>query len=145
MGYRSDVAMVILRSSIDAPSVPEMLALAKTAGVITDTLFADHWNDEDYGWTEDRLAFHVTDVKWYESYAGVRGIEDLWAFFAENLGDDDRAYEGKFVRIGEESQDIEEKEFGWGSDTHDMVYVNRSIEVDFRKDILGNQRQTETC
>ena len=138
MGYRSTVAIYIGRVDGEAPSIPEALALAKTKGVISHDYFEKGWNSDSYGWDDDKFYFYQDWVKWYDSFEDVKAMEDLYRFF-EEMGDESGAYQGKFCRLGEEDDDVEDKAFGdapW-----DYMFIKRSIEFD--TDLLGNQAKQE--
>ena len=144
MGYRSEVGMAIVRESKDAPSVPEVLAMAKTKGLIAHDFFEKEWNDEDYGWDDDHFLFYVEWVKWYESFVGVEGMEGLYRFFDELNQDEDEAdrswYSGKFVRCGEEITDNQEEAFGDGWQI-EAVGLRRQVHMEDQLGLLGNQNK----
>ena len=128
MGYRSTVGIYIARTFGDAPSVPEALALAKAKGAISEATFAEYWSSDSFGWDNETFVFYVEDVKWYSTYKEVTAIEALYQFFEEMVDEAGRnQFDGKFCRIGEESNDIEDKYFGDGT-AWDNMYVSRSIE-----------------
>ena len=136
MGYRSDVAYTIRFVGEDAEknkgSFYTFLAEAK-ANAATAPCF----NEIERGWAEfevDEKKYHINfstdDVKWYESYADVQCHEALLSLaseWAEGENPSDIAY--RFVRIGEEPEDVEERQGGeyetW------WVQVSRSISRDW--------------
>ena len=145
MGYRSDVAYTIRFTKeedyhlfiLEAKSKPE------TAGCFPPndgSHFEECTCDDD----KMRIDFHATDVKWYDSYPEVQMHEKLIAQ-AEAWCDDDTHIAVKggeleaslapyrvsfiFVRIGENTDDVEERQGGdydW-----EWLHVSRSIEGDF--------------
>lgn len=141
MGYRSTVGIMFKRDNKDAPSIPTVLALAKTKGILQGDSLGEYWNDEDYGWDEDKFLFFVTDVKWYEDYPDVQAMERLYEF-AEELGNESEGwYSGIFCRIGENDDDTEQRAFGlnaWGE-----MWIVRDIGFE-SGDLLGNQKPIET-
>jgi hypothetical protein len=70
-------------------------------------------------------------VKWYESYEDVQHHEALIELAAEWANDEDNHSEiaYSFVRIGEETDDIDEK--NGGDYDCDWLNVSRSIERDW--------------
>lgn len=145
MGYRSVVGICFIRRDEAAPSIPEVLALAKTKGILQGEGLGKHWNDASYGWTDDKFLFYVEDVKWYDSYPDVQEMEALYEF-VDALNTDENSvqklwYDGAFCRLGENDDDIEQRYFG--DDPWSHMWVNRSIGFE-SDDLLGNQSQKIT-
>lgn len=143
MGYRSMVGIMFKRDNKDAPSIPTVLALAKTKGILQGDGIGQYWNDTDYGWDDDKFLFYVTDVKWYEGYPDVHAMEKLYEFVEElqNESEMQSWYSGMFCRIGENDDDTEQKTFGddpWGE-----MWLVRDIGFE-STELLGNQKTTET-
>lgn len=139
MGYRSKVGIMFRRVNKDSPSIPTVLALAKTKGIITGDGIGQYWNDSDYGWNDDKFLFCVEDVKWYEAYPDVQAMEKLYEF-VESLNeseDEVRPYDGMFCRIGDNEDDVEQKSFG---EPWDEMWIVRDIGFE-SGDLLGNQTQ----
>ena len=127
MGYRSDVIF-----ACTADAVPILLAEAGKSAALKELLFADA--DEqllgDYD-SEGSYLFSWSGIKWYDSYEGVAAIQDFldWCDGEDVPSQDakgervsgDECY--RFVRIGEEVEDIEERGSGFWD-----VGVRRSIE-----------------
>lgn len=139
MGYRSEVAYTIRFTSDDERAkqsfytfIAEAKARAATAGCFTEE--QGRWGSGD-GFEVDekryRINFSAQDVKWYESYPDVMWHEALIELAAEWANDEDNHSEiaYAFVRIGEETEDIEEK--NGGDYDYSWVQVNRSIERDW--------------
>lgn len=80
---------------------------------------------------KDDLVFYLSDdFKWYPSYEYVRAYERVFDHF-RTLCDDSAVevpsnYEGAFVRIGEEDNDIETRYFG--DDPYRLASVQRAID-----------------
>jgi hypothetical protein len=129
MGYRSDVVMQITADGRNTRVMREFIGKIKLA----HEEFLGEWNAEEYGWDEDTFVFSVSDIKWYESYPEVKRVEAIWVMAKEMDG-----LSGKFVRIGEEYDDIETEVFG---DHYPDVYVNRSF--DFDGSMLGERRTAD--
>jgi hypothetical protein len=85
-------------------------------------------NSFDYsGWG---VKFKADDWKWYDSYPDIQFLENLFDEFEELLiGDDasNTSYALEFVRLGEESDDIEERMRGA---IEGRTWISRCIEVD---------------
>jgi hypothetical protein len=85
------------------------------------------------------VAATFSGVKWYESYPDVAMHTALWDFFEDKHNDtvdSDGTVEGKFVRIGEDTGDIEEKAFGDGQfELYEIMNVQVSLAV-FRGELF---------
>lgn len=134
MGYRSTVGIRVQRTDPDAPDIPTVLALAKTKGIISGDLFEAHWYKDASGWDADNFVFYNEDVKWYDGYEPVDGVNNLYAFF-EELDDGEGKYRGAFCRIGEDQTDVTVEHFG--EDGWELAEVSRSIDIDLT--LLGER------
>jgi len=134
MGYRSDVAYTIRFVSDDdtknRQSFYTFLAEAKSKAALAGC-FNDHWCAVEVDEVRLRINFTADNVKWYEDYADVQCHEALLALADEWVNDElnnsDIAY--KFVRVGEEVEDVETKTGGTAE--WDWVHLCRSIERDW--------------
>ena len=130
MGYRSDVAYTIRfvsdHDEKNKQSFYTFLAEAKSKAA-TAHCFTEVEVDE----VRLRINFAVDDVKWYPSYPDVACHEALLDLADEWANDESNNSEVayRFVRIGEEPEDIETKTGGDAS--WDWVNVHRSIERDW--------------
>ena len=134
MGYRSDVAYTIRFVHEDNSNneqsfytfIGEAKANAATALCFSEQGWAEFQIDE----ANFRINFFAEGVKWYESYADVQCHEALLSLASEWDEDEDNhahiAYQ--FVRIGEESDDIEDKR---SESADDWIYLERSISRDW--------------
>ena len=134
MGYRSDVAYTIRFTSDDTRAkqsfytfIAEAKAKAATAPCFNEPEWAEFEVDEG----RFRINFSADNVKWYDEWPDVKSHEALIELADEWANDEDNHSEIAFVfvRIGEDSDDIEEKsggdyDFSW-------VQVHRSIERDW--------------
>ena len=138
MGYRSDVAYTIRFTSDDERAkqsfytfIAEAKARAATAGCFGEE--EGRWRDGGFEVDEARyrINFSAHDVKWYSDYTDVKWHEALIELADEWANDEDNHSEiaYAFVRIGEETEDIEEK--NGGDYDYSWVQVNRSIERDW--------------
>jgi hypothetical protein len=134
MGYRSDVAYTIRFVSDDdtknRQSFYTFLAEAKSKAAIAGC-FNAHWNEVEVDEVRLRINFTADNVKWYEDYADVQCHEALINLANEWVNDElnnsEIAY--KFVRVGEEVEDVESRTGGTAE--WDWVHVGRSIERDW--------------
>ena len=128
MGYRSDVSAVIWADKKDQTVFKEFIGKVKLA---LPEFFTD-WKASDYGWDADSFVFYVESVKWYESYEEIMRFDKLWEI-AQGI----EGISGKFVRIGEEDDDIEQNSFG-EDPPHDSIFVSRAIHLEVA-DRLGKK------
>ena len=130
MGYRSAVAGAITGDK-------EIIATLTARLKLTPLKIQEHWTD-CFEFEEDRIKFHFDEIKWYGGYETVDEFE-AWFSEVEKMYDEAEhatATEastdpmtslcGKFVRIGEEADDADEKSFG--DEYMDSPYISRSIE-----------------
>ena len=101
MGYRSDVGILIEGS---AEAIENAKALIPVEII----------KEFDFEFEDERIKFSADDVKWYDSFPEVVAMEK-WFADVEGLFDDggsNTSLNGKFLRIGEECGDVEERYFG---------------------------------
>ena len=114
MGYRSDVVL-----AVNKEIMPEFLAYLATNDEAKRLVFSDHCElNQDYE-VEGHLLVTWSGIKWYDGYPDVDVIEK---FTCELDEDTDKSEMFRFVRVGEEYEDIEVR--GYGFDIH----VNRAID-----------------
>ena len=129
MGYRSNL-MVLIYPDIQNPS--EEQPLYDQLKVLMSTAFkgvSEEFGDPYMTWldSEHVLKFELEDVKWYPSYPDVRMFEDmLSAFKGYDDTEDIKGYCTEFVRIGEDSNDVEEVHTG--DNNHYYLQVRRTID-----------------
>ena len=130
MGYRSNL-MVLIYPDIKNPSEEQPLydqlkvLMGTTFKQITEEYFGScmTWMDSDHV-----LKFDIPDVKWYPSYSHVQMFEKMLGAF-KGSGDDAEDIKGyctEFVRIGEESDDVDEVHTGHNN--HYYLSVRREID-----------------
>ena len=78
------------------------------------------------------IKFYADSLKWYDNYKDVKAHERLYAIaeeYAEQYGSEtmNNPVSCAFIRIGEETDDVEER--GGGYDPWNIMYVSRSIEM----------------
>jgi len=136
MGYRSDVAYTIrFKKEEDYHLfILETKAKPEVAGALGECDLDDK---------RFRIDFEAESVKWYDSYPDVQIHEKLIEQAADWCNDDDHQaiketgqtaiFSGRdyrlgfvFVRVGEDSDDVERREGGFSD--YDWLYVRRTIE-----------------
>jgi hypothetical protein len=124
MGYRSDVAGAITG---DKEIIEAIIARLK----LTPLEIENYWID-CFTFEAERIKFEIHDLKWYEGYSTVdeflkwyKGIEEMYND-SEEHDDPKKSLCGKFVRIGEESDDNVEEYFG--DDYLDSPSLSRVID-----------------
>jgi len=120
MGYRSEVAYVVKFK--DAKQRDDYLALQ----LVKQNEHTTQALKELSKLESNKLFFHAEDVKWYDGYPDVKAHTQIYLDAVELYGDD-AGY--RYVRIGEEVEDIEIEEDGDYDDLWDYTSINRSIDV----------------
>jgi len=127
MGYRSVVEAVFYTRD------KEEYPLLK---LYVEENFPKFWQEEDIDCLKPIKAnnvwgchFIADNVKWYESYPEIREFNEFVVKFNQLLTENERArptWAYEFVRIGEETEDIEEER----SENADFIFsVRREIEL----------------
>lgn len=147
MGYRSQVAGIISVDKITKEDERgshyydyDRAKFKEMVGFIKLTEFYELWSTEDsgkhFGWKDGSFILYGADWKWYPSYPDVQAWDKLW----ENMQDIE-GISGYFVRVGEESDDIEEMEFG---DDPCYDYFHAFTALSFEgEDFLGKRETDE--
>ena len=126
MGYRSDVMAVFY--TYDPMEFPAMK-------LFIDEHMPEWCRDDEHMrvFKRDRnqstlqgILFDFRNVKWYESYPDVQGFEQALKKF-EKLADEGDKWLWEFVRLGENLDDVEERN---SYNSEPLLYVSRSIESD---------------
>lgn len=132
MSYRSDIRMLI--------SGPKDELLAAFASFVLEGVQKEWLDDfiiadDGPGQAVAILGHGGTNWKWYDAYEDVQAYERIWNYFS---GRDD-VFLGAFVRVGEDSEDVEQRYFGsyggdlaWISTRIVTEYDNRSL-IDIRR------------
>jgi hypothetical protein len=132
MGYRSNVVCLMYGNNDIGDNTIVKEFVRSRVEAYSDSAHpeaADHVrNSFNYnGWG---VMFKADDWKWYDNYPDIQFLENLFDEFEELLiGDDasNTSYALEFVRLGEESDDIEERMRGA---VEGRTWINRCIEVD---------------
>ena len=118
MGYRSTVAL-----AIDSEIMPAFMAALSQEPAATQMVFSHHDTLlKDYC-GEGNLLVMWDGIKWYESYPEIAKIEQFIADPSDFGFEGEPGEHFKFVRIGEEIDDTEERGCGFWD-----VGVRRTIE-----------------
>ena len=133
MGYRSEVAYRIVFK--DKQVLNEFIALVMMKGGHEKQSLSECEIEVVEPTTGHSglfcVNFYAQDVKWYTSYVDVAAHTWLYEFAVERFPDD-CAYH--YIRIGEESGDIEDEELGsddWIDFVRDSFYPVTTIELPF--------------
>lgn len=121
MGYRSDVRVHIYPTEVHSASVNAADDYARLK-LLMNTTFKEVYEtwEGDFTWHDKRfmLDFLCTDVKWYHGYKEIDMFESLLTEIAEC------GFQYEFVRVGEESNDIERRS---SADSIYYLEVSRQI------------------
>lgn len=122
MGYRSDVTVLIYPDNGEQNE-----ARYDTLKLLMNTTFKGVYEEfeSNFEWLDNHrvLKFAIESIKWYDSYPDVQ----KFARMLDDLGEmEGLNYE--FMRVGEESDDVEELQRG--EDLRYALSVTRTIEVD---------------
>lgn len=125
MGYRSEVTAAFYVHKIHEHDWPALK-------LFVDENFPEELKEslrEKKSDTHHGYIFSEADVKWYDSYPEVVAFQRFVSNFLEVAdGENDLGWAYEFVRIGENTEDIEET----SSDGADYVLrVVRTTEIDF--------------
>ena len=144
MGYRSDIMAVFYAQ--DKPSEDYKGFNERNRAklkLFVEENFPACWREENAG-DENNLTlldtprrllyeFKVDSVKWYDSYPEVIAFEQFWDRFREMCsgeaeGDEPCDWASEFIRIGENTDDIEERCVG---DSEWLIQVSRVIDTNY--------------
>lgn len=123
MGYRSDVSIVFYTRK---PDVVPFIALK----VWFDENYPKMEALDEWGATLQRiddtfLLIEYREVKWYEEYKHVQAVKEAISKFTETFNADVEGFVAyEFVRVGEETSDIEEESSTWSDYA---LHVKREI------------------
>lgn len=128
MGYRSDIAYKIKFANKE-----DFWGFIAESKLDPDTAlcFDKEENEEKFEVDEEHyeIRFLAEGWKWYDEYPEVQAHEALWDKAKERCNEEQVEVDGAWCRIGEESDDNEEKYFG--DDPWDMVRISRQVIVDW--------------
>jgi hypothetical protein len=123
--------MVLIYPDVDkvedeAPKYEQLkLLMGTTFKEVVDEYFGScmTWMDSDHV-----LKFDIKDVKWYPSYPDVQMFEAMLSTFKGHTDDDEdiKGYCTEFVRIGEDTEDVEQVHTGDNNNYY--LQVRREID-----------------
>ena len=140
MGYRSQVLM-----RIESPNLKEIILEMALTSKINWSAIKTTWVDS-LQFNTTRIELQLDQMKWYDTYEEVRMIESFWSYMEdveiEEGKRDHQNYslDGVFLRIGEDTNDIEEKFIGNG---WELAHVNSFITVEHDWDFYENRIKHE--
>ena len=109
MGYRSEVVLAV------NPDAYAVLTTLLARGGSFFNLFKEARTEPYDG---DATVYSWDAIKWYPSYPEVEAVED----FMSRLEDEDMEDSFRFVRVGEDCDDTEQRGNGF------PIYIKKSIE-----------------
>lgn len=110
MGYHSDVAIVIKgRKNLVVKELTKLKLLGKAESII-EAIDGGVLEPVNYptGKKFVRFAMHFVGIKWYRGDPFVEAVMAVYANFEKDTSN----FSGEFIRVGEESDDIERMQFG---------------------------------
>jgi hypothetical protein len=126
MGYRSDV--VLMAVFANAEEHDEVMAVYRMDARVQKEDLEKSWRRVNLEGGEVVLIYEGNDVKWYESYEGVQGLEYMSSLLADFHEERQFDYAWGNVRIGEEETDIVYDTFSSDSnDLTEIIYNNLGI------------------
>jgi hypothetical protein len=137
MGYRSEVAYVIRFANKEMRQTFINIQRAKADPYINEAL------NEVVELEEDKLAYHAYSVKWYESYEAVQAHENLMHEALELFNTEKDIAGYRFIRIGEEYEDVVVSDNGDSDELWEYLDVHRSINVAFQTETWEHNQSTE--
>jgi hypothetical protein len=130
MGYRSNLMVLIYPDVDKREDAPDKYEQLKVLMATTFKEVSEEFGDPYMTWLDADcvLKFAIDDVKWYPSYPDVQMFERMLAAFKGSCDDDEdiKGYCTEFVRIGEETEDVEETHTGDNNNYY--LQVRRTID-----------------
>ena len=140
MGYRSDVVIAV--AMVSKEDMDELMSVYALNLFVQKENLLPSWEIGEYegAWV---AMYTAEDVKWYDAYDDVKGFEALTKLAESFWEERNMPYAYRFIRIGEEDNDIEiscnESDCGGHDDNRgdelsdllaDALYVSRSVSND---------------
>ena len=121
MGYRSQVAFIIkFKSTQDRDAMWMLYANSD------DAQKQEVAQELEHSYSEPLITYQHDDIKWYEGYEFVTAahsfMDEAKALFEANY---------RFIRIGENYEDIEVQDEDYDGDLWDYIDVHRSVDTSF--------------
>lgn len=139
MGYRSEVGFIFSVDGYDKTKEEDRQAFKALVGFFKLSEFYTIATGADYnlkkpdadgtgiGWKDGNVMFYASGWKWYDGYPLVDAYDRLWEQM-ENLSED-KPISGYFCRVGEDTGDIQENEFG-EEPNYEFFYPRSYMQVD---------------
>lgn len=137
MGYRSEVAYVLRFKNREQRELFVSLQRAKADTHINEAL------DELVELEEDKMAYHAYSVKWYDSYEDVQAHETLMHETLELFNTEQDITGYRFIRIGEEYEDVVVQDHGDADELWEYLEVHRSVNISFPSETYKVNQTTE--
>lgn len=144
MGYRSEVAWVLRFDNEEKLDAYINLLRYKNDEHINQALReiqrAENGN-------EHLLFFHDDGLKWYDDFEDVKAHHFIMEHAVELYGEDESVQVGwRFIRVGEESDDIQEESGGDNDDLWQYIYPTTHISNDLPigKPVIEEETKGET-
>jgi len=155
MGYRSDVVIAVAMGS--KKDLDELMAVYALNLFVQKENLMPEWEIGEY---EDAWVamYKAEQVKWYDSYDDVKGFEALTKLAETFWAERNMPYAYRFIRIGEEANDIEiscnESDCGGQDDVQgshladtlaDALYISTEIQngLEFANDNVSDSLTQE--
>ena len=123
MGYRSDVAIAI-HKDLQGDFLTFLNTEELMAHIFGD--MSDFQLDKDYQ-GEGHWLFTASSIKWYATFDDYADIQMFEKFMDAMEEEEEKREKYRFLRIGEELEDIEYRGDWWESE----LYVKREIQVGY--------------
>ena len=129
MGYRSEVHIGV--AFANEKDLKEVLAVYTIDPRVQKHNLLQEWELKE----DNILYFYEGYTKWYDSYEAVQGIEHMLDLVESFHSERDMPIAFRFLRVGEEPTDIEEREEHGGDDgtliekLYDGITLVRDVEV----------------
>ena len=140
MGYRSQVAGCFSVDSFSSDNEQDRAKFKAMIGFIKLSRFWELWNtkenEDHFGWQDGAFVLYGADWKWYESFPDVQAWDQLWESMQKVEG-----ISGYFCRVGEETDDIEEHNFG-DDPCYEFFHTCSAISFD-GNDFLGKRQSDD--
>ena len=131
MGYRSSVVCLMYgNNDIGDNTIVKEFVRSRVEAYTSKRVEVGNYIRDAFNYDGWGVKFECQDWKWYESYPDIIFLEQLFDEFEELVIGDDRSetsYALEFVRIGEDTDDIEERMRGA---IEGRLYITRCISVD---------------
>jgi hypothetical protein len=129
MGYRSDVYIAVAFANAD--DLKEVVAVYTIDPRVQKHNLLQEWDVRE----DNILYYHGDDVKWYDDYEDVQGVEHMLHLADKFHEERDMPVAYRFIRIGEDENDTKTRaeHGGDGGELMEMLWsrmqLGRTVEV----------------